>query len=153
MLLSKILRLPLGWRLFVSLIITQNGSENKFSAVISILFTFCNGVNVVGRRLIYEIVEPVGEKEICVCAPGNVGRLFCVIAGEIVLRNFDGLALSEVTKILVFEGVGIVFAMTGDEYLSTLFICDGVDACLIGRGKNSESGRRLDILTEDGGVT
>ena len=118
-----------------------------------ILFTLCNGINVVGCRLIYEIVEPVGEKEICVGAPGYLGCALCVITGEIVPRHFDGLTLSEVTKILVFEGVGVVFAMARDEDLSTLLICDGVNACLIGGGKDSEPGHSLDILAKDGGVT
>ena len=85
--------------------------------------------------------------------PGYLGCALCVIAGEIVFRHFDGFALSEVAKILVFEGVGVVFAMARDEDLSTLLICDGVNACLIGGGKDPEPGHSLDILAKDGGVT
>lgn len=116
------------------------------------LFSLCYGAQIVRCRLIYEIVKPVGEKEICVSAPGDLRRFFGVVVGKIVFRDLYRLALLEVTEILALKCVGIVLAVSCDKDLSALFVRYGVYAGLVGRGKYLKSGGGLDILTQNGGV-
>ena len=115
-------------------------------------FSLCDITNVIGSCLIYEIVKPVREKQVCMRTPGNSRSLFCIIVRKIVLWDLYRLPLSKIAQILVFEGIGIVLAMSGDKYLTAVLIRYGIDARLIGGGKYLKSAYRLDILAQDGGM-
>ena len=104
--------------------------------------------DVVGRTLVNEIVEPVGEEQMRVPTPRNERGLRRVVVGEIVLGNGDGFALRKVAEVLVFEGVRVVFRMSRDKNLFSLLGGNGVDARLLGGGEDFQILDLFDILAK-----
>lgn len=87
--------------------------------------------NIVRRGLIYEVVEPVGIKQICAATP-TYDRLFgIVIVREIVLGNIYLEPSLLIAQILALERIGIVFGMSRDKDLSALVGSAGENSCLL----------------------
>ena len=72
-------------------------------------------MKIVRSHLIYEIVQPVGEDEVCVGAPAVRSGTGRIIIGEVVDGECDVKSLIHVAPILVCEGVGIVFKVSRNE--------------------------------------
>ena len=77
-------------------------------------------VDVIGCFLIDVIVDPVGEKQMSVCTPGDQRWILgiivlIVVGGQGYVRTF-----SSVAPIFCVECVGGVFQMTGDEEFASL---------------------------------
>ena len=78
-------------------------------------------------------------------APSDNRRLSIVVNGKVIFRLFDGFARLFITDILILERVGVVFGMTCDKYLLTLFGHNGVDARFLAFGEDFELLVRLYI--------
>ena len=108
--------------------------------------------SIVGSGLIYEIVEPVGVKQICTASPGYDGIEGIIIIREVINGNLDGKTRVFVAEILGFESACIVFRMTGDEDLSAAVCCASIKP-RNGRGREDlKLGTSLNVFDANGGV-
>ena len=71
-------------------------------------------------------------------SPSDDWQLSVVVIGKVIFRLFDGFACLFITDVLIFERVGVVFGMTCDKYLLTLFGHNGVDARFLAFGEDFE---------------
>lgn len=74
------------------------------------------GVRVVRGDLVYVVVQPVVVNEVCGASPLYVDTVD-ISVHEIVARLVDIETFVEVAKILVFERIAVVFAVTEEEEL------------------------------------
>lgn len=91
---------------------------------------FSDLCNVVGRRLIDVIIEPIGVKELRGGAPANNWGLAGVIVGKIVLGNVDWQPPAYIPKIFLRQSVRIVFRMSGNKEAAVVLALDGKNSCL-----------------------
>ena len=124
----------------------------RFLLVRRLFLTLFYFVYIIWRSLIYKVVKPVGIKQISVCPPGDKGRIFGIIVGEIVFRNIYRFALALIAEILVGKGARVIFRMTRYENLSSLFGHSGIHARFLGGGQNPKLGYSLYILGFNGGM-
>ena len=103
------------------------------------LFNFLNLHYIIRCCLIYEVVEPVGEEQSSVAAPGNHRGLCVVVIREVVFGDFRVNSRKLVTGVLLVQRVGIVFRVTCQENLSAHLGRNGVNPRLVGGRKNFQS--------------
>ena len=77
-------------------------------------------LDVVGRRLIYEIVEPIGIEQICTASPTNYRFLRVIVIREIILRYLDRKSRVLVAHLFLLESVSVVLGVSRNEDLSSL---------------------------------
>ena len=80
--------------------------------------------------LINTVIEPVREKQICMGAPVEMGRLGWVVIWEIMLRNINWQTLVLIAEILVCESKAVVFKVPHKEKLPFGRVGDNVNARL-----------------------
>ena len=71
------------------------------------LCSVTDGHDIVGRSLVDEVIEPVGEQQIRVASPAHHGVFGIVITGEVVGRGLDGQTCVFVPEILLFQGIAM----------------------------------------------
>ena len=81
-------------------------------------FFILKRLKIVRRGLIYEIVEPVYEKQASVRSPTNNRTLFGIVVAVIVNRGLDRQACRYVTAILGVKSESIVFRVSHYKELS-----------------------------------
>ena len=123
----------------------------RFLAILFLLI-LTDGHDVIGCRLVDEVVEPVAEQQMSMSTPADNGLLGVVIVGEIICGRIDGQSQVLVPDVLPVQGVGVVLRVSGDENLPSLLVHDAVDASLIRGGHDLQSLGGSDVLPEDGGV-
>lgn len=69
-------------------------------------------------------------------APRHDRGLGRVVIGEVVFGDFNGLALRKVAKILIFQGIRVIFGVPRDKDLSAVLGGYRVHARALGRSKN-----------------
>lgn len=92
------------------------------------LFFCFDFFNVVGSTLVNEIVKPIRIQEICVSAPRNDRRFGRVVVRIIVFGDFDRFALRNVAVVFEFQRFGVVFRMSRNENLPSVFRADRIHA-------------------------
>ena len=109
-------------------------------------------IEVVGCRLIDEIVQPVLIEQIGVAAPGDARRLRVVVIREVILRHVDRQTRSFVAQIFLLQRPGVVFRVAGNEDLPPALGRERVDARLWRGCQNFQFAARLHFLAADRGV-
>ena len=87
--------------------------------------------NVVRCCLIYEIVQPVGKKQIGVRPPGNYRLLARIVIREIVFRNVNFKSLLLIAKVFVFQRILVILRMSRDKDLLALACGNGINSRLL----------------------
>ena len=78
-------------------------------------------VQIVRRRLIQIVVEPIGEQQARVASPAEQYLLFRIVVSEVICGNFSFKSFVDVPEVLVGKRRLVVFRMTENEYLSAVF--------------------------------
>ena len=63
--------------------------------------------------------------------PADIGRLTRIVIGIIIFRDVDGQSFVYITVIFTFEGEWVIFRMTCDIEIASVFSTDNVYACII----------------------
>ena len=90
-----------------------------------------NVADIVRRGLIHVIVQPVGIEQLGSGAPAYQGRLCGLVVGEVVVRNIDVDALVYIPEVLIGQGVGIVFGVSGNKEAAVILALYCKDASLL----------------------
>ena len=78
----------------------------------NVLLLLSDAFDVIGGTLIYKVVEPVVEEQICVRSP-SVFRLFCrVVIREVILGNVGANTLCHIALVLKLECVSLILRVT-----------------------------------------
>jgi hypothetical protein len=77
-------------------------------------------IEVIGRRLVDVVVDPVAVKVIAVRPPLQKRALGGIVVREIVERNIDVQTLADVTVILIAQGVAVILRMAHDKEASAV---------------------------------
>ena len=89
------------------------------------------GFDIVRSLLIDVVVEPVGEEEVGMGAPGDNGSESRIVGAIVVAGNVYGKPLGEITAVLVVKSQGRIFGVASDEELTTSACHDDTDARLL----------------------
>ena len=77
-------------------------------------------VQVIRRRLIQIVVEPVGEQQARVPSPPEHDLLLRIVIAEIIARNVNFDPFVDVSEVLICQCCLIVFLVPQDKYLSAV---------------------------------
>ena len=83
-------------------------------------FMLYNFSHIIGRRLIYVVIEPVRIQELPGGTPINDRRVFRVIIRKIVGRYGRIHAFTQISEIFLCQSVGVIFGMAGNEEMAAV---------------------------------
>ena len=109
--------------------------------------------DIVLGSLVYEVVQPVGIKQVGTASPFYHRRLGIVIIRIVVAWNFRIDAGVLVADIFLLQGVPVVFRMTEDENLSVIGGLAHINTRLVRSGYNLQFRNGFDIFLVYGGVS
>lgn len=65
--------------------------------------------HIIGRYLIYIVIQPVGIQIVGMSSPQKEGLIFCVIVGIIGFWHIDRQPLAQISLIFLVQGYPVVF--------------------------------------------
>ena len=92
---------------------------------------------IIGSFLIYAVIYPVGEKQICMTSPVEMRRLAGIVVREVIVRHLYGQTLFKITEILSRKSEPVILGMTHYKELSV---------CLVGNNMYSRYRRRCEYF-------
>ena len=104
------------------------------------------------RSGLVNVVNPVTEQQVTVRTPAHKRGAGRIVGGEVVDGNFDGTPGGEVAVVFAFQGVAVVFAVTGDENLPLVFGDDEIHPRLGRFAEDFKFGTFFDVGAQNGGV-
>ena len=110
-------------------------------------------VEIKRRLLIYIIIQPVCNKEMCVAAPCERRGFRMIIVRKVVIGNLWIDALINVAEIFFGECVAIIFGVTCHKELSAALFSNDMKTGKIGNRERDQFVVLLDIVQENFRVT
>ena len=87
-----------------------------------------NVSHIVRRRLIYIVVQPVGEKKLAGGTPGDDGSLGRIVVREIIHRNLGIHSTLQIPEVFQGQRVSVVLGMAGYEEVAAVCLLYTSDA-------------------------
>ncbi len=84
--------------------------------------------------------------------PADNGCFRIVVTRIVIHRHMDGKSLVFIPEILLFQGIGIIFRVAGDEDLPSFLTHDSVNPCFRRGGENLQPGHLFNIHPVNGSV-
>ena len=110
--------------------------------------------DVVRRRLVDKVIEPVGKQKIGMAAPTDNGLLRVIVIGEVVLGNLNRKAEILITDIFSSQRIRVILRVTHNENLAVVIRFDSINARFVPRAEQSGRFFSLNLpIIETVGIT